>query len=100
MPQGRIAPAAFDAPHISPVHPGLVPSASCDQPLFLAEIADSPADGLGDGSVQRSEIQGLQRLRDHMQRVADLMQAGNADGAAEAYRMAIRLARPLIRRTN
>jgi hypothetical protein len=52
----------------------------------------------GDGSVRRSEIRDLQRLRDQMQRVANLMQAGNADGAAEAYRIAIRLARPLIRR--
>jgi len=52
----------------------------------------------GGGSVQRSQLQGLLRLRDQMQRVADLIQAGKADGAAEAYRIAIRLARPLIRR--
>jgi hypothetical protein len=31
-----------------------------------------------------------------MQRVADLMQAGNADGAAEAARLAFRVARSLV----
>jgi hypothetical protein len=32
-----------------------------------------------------------------MQRVADLMQVGDADGAATAYRIAVRLARSLLR---
>lgn len=50
----------------------------------------------GAGSVPSSTIAGLQRLRNQMQRVADLMQAGNADGAATAFRIAVRLARPLL----
>jgi hypothetical protein len=50
----------------------------------------------GDGSVSRAQIKGLQRLRDQMQRVADAMQAGNADRAARETRLAVRLARPLL----
>jgi hypothetical protein len=39
----------------------------------------------------------LSRLGEHMQRVANLMQAGLADDAASAYRRAVRLARLLVR---
>lgn len=47
----------------------------------------------GAGSVSRAQIQALPRLRAQMQRVADLMQVGDADGAAEACRVAFRIAR-------
>lgn len=49
----------------------------------------------GDGSVPRRRIQSLQRLREQMQRVANAMQAGDADRAARETRSAIRVARRL-----
>ena len=49
----------------------------------------------GSGSVVRSTVADLQRLREEMQRVADLMQAGDADGAAVRVRIAVRLVRAL-----
>jgi len=51
----------------------------------------------GEGSVSRAQIQGLQKLREHMQRLADLMQIGDAEGAAKAARIAFRIAGSLIR---
>jgi DnaJ-class molecular chaperone len=50
----------------------------------------------GAGSVSRSRIAAIPRLRDQMQRVADLMQVGDADAAAEAFRVAVRIARPMM----
>ena len=50
----------------------------------------------GDGSVERSRLQALPRLREQMQRLADLMQAGDADGAAKAARVAFQIARSII----
>lgn len=46
----------------------------------------------GDGSVERSQLQALPRLREQIQRLADLMQAGDAEGAAKAARIAFRIA--------
>lgn len=50
----------------------------------------------GDGSVRRGRIQSLQLLREQMQRVADAMQAGDADRAARETRSAMRVARRLL----
>lgn len=50
----------------------------------------------GHGSVERSRLQALPRLREQMQRLADLMQAGDADGAANAARVAFHIARSMI----
>lgn len=52
----------------------------------------------GDGAVIRQDVRDLQRLRAQMQRVADAMQAGDADRAADACRTAARLAHPLLRK--
>jgi DNA-binding GntR family transcriptional regulator len=45
----------------------------------------------------REHMRHLQRLREQMQHVADAMQAGDADRAAQTCRTAVRLARPLLR---
>jgi transposase-like protein len=50
----------------------------------------------GHGSVERSRLEWVPRLREQMQRLADLMQAGDADGAAKAARIAFRIARSLM----
>jgi hypothetical protein len=50
--------------------------------------------------VSHAQIQGLQKLREQMQRVADAMQAGDADLAAKETCVAVRLARPLTRAAN
>ncbi len=50
----------------------------------------------GAGSVSRSSVEAFPRLREQMQRVADLMQVGDADVAAEAFRVAIRIARSMM----
>jgi hypothetical protein len=49
----------------------------------------------GAGSVERSRLP-LPRLREQMQRLADLRQAGDADGAAKAARVAFQIARSII----
>ena len=46
----------------------------------------------GVGSVPRAQIRHLVRLRTQMQRVADLMQSGDADAAARASQEAFRTA--------
>ena len=51
----------------------------------------------GTGHVSRSRVEVLHDLRLQMQRVADFMQAGNADAAAEACRVAVRLAHSMMR---
>ena len=50
----------------------------------------------GAGSVTRAQIADLPKLCLQMQRVADLMQAGDADEAATAFRVALRIARSMI----
>ena len=50
----------------------------------------------GAGSVTRDQLEELPRLRAQMQRVADLIQGGNADGAADASRVAFRIALSII----
>lgn len=50
----------------------------------------------GAGSVDLDRIRSLQRLRDQMQRVADLMQIGDAESAGAASRIAARIARSMI----
>lgn len=52
----------------------------------------------GDGAVIRQDVRDLQRLRDQMQCVADAMQAGDADRAADECRTAAKLAHPLLRK--
>jgi hypothetical protein len=43
-----------------------------------------------------AELKPSARLREQMQRVADLMQAGDADGAAAASRIAFRIVRSIM----
>lgn len=50
----------------------------------------------GDGSMKGSQLHALPQLREQMQRVADLMQAGDADGAAKAARVAFQIATSII----
>src|SRR5688500_11344037 len=50
----------------------------------------------GDGSVRRGRIAQLPRLRTQMQRVADLMQVGDGDAAAEEFRVAFRIAQSIM----
>lgn len=50
----------------------------------------------GDGSVPLGRIQSLQTLRDQMQRVANAMQAGDDERAAQETRVAVRLARLVL----
>lgn len=51
---------------------------------------------VGDGFVPRGRIQSLQPLRDQMQRVANAMQAGDDDRAANETRVLVRLARLVL----
>lgn len=48
----------------------------------------------GTGVILFEEIR---PLADQMQRVANLMQGGHADRAAQEYRIAVRMARTLLR---
>lgn len=50
----------------------------------------------GNGSVARSQVEAVPRLRAQMERLANLMQVGDADGAAEASRIAFRIARSIM----
>lgn len=50
----------------------------------------------GGGSASRGQFRQVQQLCDQVQRVADLMQIGDADGAAGASRVAFRMARSMI----
>jgi hypothetical protein len=52
----------------------------------------------GAGSIARGQVRDLMRIRNQMQRVADLMQAGDADAAARASRAAFRIARSMLER--
>ena len=45
----------------------------------------------GSGTVERAQIVLLHLLREEMQRVADLMQVGDSEGAAARVRVAARL---------